>query len=240
MEIELTDVSGLPEALKPLAIEADGKHKLDLTKLMPAEDLTGLKSALQKEREAASAYAKLGKPDDIARRIADLEKQAQGGGKGAEEAQAKLDALKADYEGKLGEATKRLTSMMRATATASLKAELAKVGFIPEAIDDIAASAMARLDFHDDGTPKVMTADGKPMIGSGPDHGATLADLAKELAAVKAYAVRDAGKGGSGKQPGTNGGTPNGKTVRASELEAMTPKDKARFFAANPGVSIIE
>ncbi|MDG4650106.1 hypothetical protein P6F26_16785 [Roseibacterium sp. SDUM158017] len=234
MEIELTDLSGLPEGLKPLVQD----NKLDLSKLMPAEDLTGLKTALQKERENVSAYGKLGKPDEIAAKIADLEKKAQGTGKGAEEAQAKLDALKQDYEGKLGAANDRLSKLMQQNAAASLKAELAKVGFIPEAIDDIAASALGRLQFHEDGSPKVLTSDGKPMIGNGPDHGATLADLAKELAEQKAYAVRDAGKGGSGKPPGSNGGTPKGKTVRASELESMTPKEKADYFRENPGVTI--
>lgn len=238
MEIELTDVSGLPETLKPLAVEADGKHKLDLSKLMPAEDLTGLKTALQKERENASAYSKLGKPDEIAAKIADLEKKAAGTGKGAEEAQAKLDALKQDYEGKLGEANDRLSRLMQANAAASLKAELAKAGFIPEAIDDIAASAMARLDFHEDGTPKVLTSDGKPMIGNGPDHGATLADLAKELAAAKAYAVRDAGKGGSGKQPDTKGGKPDQKTVTRAEFDQMDHAQRAEF--AKSGGKVVD
>lgn len=236
MEIELSDVSGLPEALKPLVTD----NKLDLSKLMPSEDLTGLKTALQKERENAQAWSKFGKPEDVAKKISDLEAKSSGTGKGAEEAQAKLDAMKGEYEGKLSERDTRLQKLMRDNAGEKMRVELAKAGFIPEAIDDIAATALARLQFNDDGSPKVLTADGKPMIGSGADHGATLSDLAKELATAKPYAVQDQGKGGSGKQPGTNGGTPAGKTVRASELESMTPMDKAAYFKANPGVSIIE
>ncbi len=240
MKIELPDISELPESIKP-ALESEGDtHALDLTKLMPAEDLTGLKSALQKERANVAAYSKLGKPDEIQQRIADLEEKAKGTGRGAEDAQAKLDALKADYEAKLGDRDQRITKMMQANAQASLKAELAKVGFIPEAIDDIVATAMGRLQFDEDGAPKVLTSDGKPMIGSGSDHGATLGDLAKELAETKAYAVRDAGAGGGGKPPGSSGGKPSGKTVRASELENMTPREKADFFRENPGVSITE
>lgn len=241
MKIELTDLSGLPEGLQSVVESEGDKHALDLSKLMVAEDLSGLKSALQKERENAQAWSKLGeKPDAVAKRIADLEENAKGTGKGAEDAQAKLDALKADYEGKLSERDQRLQKVLQSSARASLQAELAKVGFIPEAIDDITASAMGRIKFSDDGTPKVMTVDGKPQIGSGADHGATLTDLAKELAASKPYAVRDSGTGGSGKPPGSSGGTPAGKTVRASELENMTPKQKADFFRENPGVSITE
>lgn len=219
MKIELTDLSGLPEGLKS-AVETEGETStLDLSKLMLAEDLTGLKTALQKERENVSTYSKLGKPDEIAAKIADLEEKAKGTGKGAEDAQAKLDAMAAEYDQKLADRDSRINKMMQANAQASLKAELGKAGFIAEAIDDIAATAMGRLQFNEDGSPKVLTSDGKPMIGSGADHGATLADLAKELAEAKPYAVRDQGKGGGGKPAGSQGGTPAGAQKR-SEMNA--------------------
>lgn len=223
MEIEVTDTSALPEWMQSHV--ADGK--LDLKAIPEPEDVTGLKSSLQKERENARAWAKFGKPEDVEKRIAELEKQAAGTGKGAEEAQAKLDAMQKEYEDKLTGANHRIEKMQRASAAANLKTELAKAGFIAEAIDDIAATAMGRLEFNEDGTPKVMTSDGKPMIGSGSDHGATLVDLAKELAEAKPYAVRDDGKSGSGKQPGSNGGTPSGAQKR-SEMGAMAKADYIR------------
>ena len=224
MEIEVTDATGLPEWLQSHVTEG----KLNLAKLPQPEDVSGLKSALQKERENVATYSKLGKPDEIQAKIAELEEKAKGTGKGAEDAQAKLDALKNDYEGKLTAAQERIGKMQQANAAASLKAELAKAGFISEAIDDIAATAMGRLQFNEDGSPKVLTSDGKPMIGSGADHGATLADLAKELAEAKPYAVRDQGKGGGGKQPGSNGGTP-AKTVTRAQWDAMSHTDRAAF-----------
>ncbi|NKX40338.1 hypothetical protein HGG71_02520 [Rhodobacteraceae bacterium R_SAG2] len=227
MKIELTDLSGLPEGLKSVVETEGDKATLDLSKLMPAEDLTGLKSALQKERGNASAYAKFGTPEELDAKLADLEKKAQGTGKAAEDAQAKIDQIKAEYEDKLAGANSRIEKMMKANASASLKAELAKAGFIPEAIDDIAATALGRLEFGDDGTPKVLTADGKPMIGNGADHGATLSDLAKELADAKPYAVRDGGKGGGGKQP-NSGGTPQKKWAE------MTSGEKVRLHRENP------
>lgn len=213
MKIELTDISGLPEGLKAAVETADDKHSLDLSKVMMAEDLTGLKTALQKERENASAYSKFGKPADIEAKLADLAKQAEKGGKTGEDAQAKIDQITAQYEEKLGGANERLTKMMQRTARSDLKAELAKAGFIPEAIEDIASASMGRIQFNDDGSPKVLTSDGKPMIGSGSDHGATLADLAKELAESKSYAVRDAGKGGGGKPPQDGDGKSSQKTT---------------------------
>ena len=226
MKIEVSDATGLPEWLQSHVSEGH----LDLAAIPAPEDVSGLKSALQKEREAVRAWSKLGDaPDAVQARMADLEKQARGSGKGAEEAQAKLDALKAEYEGKLTGAQERIQKMMQANAAASLKAELAKAGFIPEAIDDIAATALGRLEYHEDGTPKVLTSDGKPMIGSGADHGATLADLAKELAAAKPYAVRDAGKSGGGKPPGSNGGTPDRKTVTRAQFDGMSHTERAEF-----------
>ena len=224
MEIEVTDVSALPETLQGLVAE----NKLDLSKVVPLSQYEDVQSRYLSTKDEAIAnriaskdWKALGEsPSAVAQRIADLEKQAQGTGKGAEDAQAKLDAMKQEYDGKLTAAQERIAKMQQVNAASSLKAELAKIGFIPEAIDDIAATAMARLQFNDDGSPKVLTPDGKPMIGSGADHGATLADLAKELAEAKRYALRDQGKGGSGKQPGTNGGTP-AKTVTRAQWDAM-------------------
>jgi len=221
MQIELSDVSGLPEALKPIVATVDGKTTLDLSKLMPAEDLTGLKTALLRERENAGAYAKFGKPDEIAAKIADLEAKAAKGGKGGEEAQAKLDAMAKESADKIGALEAKYNGVLARTAQAELKAALAGVGFIPEALDDVTISAMARIRFNDDGSVKVVTTDGKPMIGSGADHGATLADLAKELAAAKPYAVRDAGAGGGGKPPGQGGGKPGQTTVTRAQWDAM-------------------
>lgn len=230
MEITLDDASGLPEALKPLAVAADGKFKLDLAKLMPSEDLSGLKTALQRERENTGAYSKFGKPDELAKRLADLETAANKGGKGGEEAQAKLDAMKLDYDTKLTDKDTRLSAMMRRQANAELRAELAKAGVIPEGLDILATFAAARIQFHDDGSPKIMTDDGKPMIGSGADHGATLADLATEMAKKIPHLVADKGTGGGGKPPGS-GGTP-AKTMTNAAFLALSAKDRAAAMAS--------
>jgi hypothetical protein len=74
-----------------------------------------------------------------------------------------------------------------------------------------------------------MNSDGKPMIGSGADHGATLADLAKELAASKPYAVRDSGKGGGGKPAGSTGGKPNQLTSTWAEFDSMSQSARMEF-----------
>ena len=89
---------------------------------------------------------------------------------------------------------------------------------------------MGRLQFNDDGSPKVMTSDGKPMIGNGADHGATLADLAKELAASKPYAVKADNISGGGKLPGDSGGKPNQVTITRTALDAMPRTAQSEFL----------
>lgn len=221
MKIEIKDATTLPSWLQGHVSEGH----LDLGALAAPEDVAGLRSALSKERGNAAAYSKYGSPADIEARLTEL--TAKGSGKVSEDAQAKLDAMKADYEGKLTGASDRINKMMQRGASSDLKAELAKAGFIAEAIDDIASTAMGRLKFTEDGTAQVMTPDGKPMIGSGADHGATLADLAKELAASKPYAVRDLGKGGGGKPAGSQGGTPEQKTVTRAAFDTMSQSERA-------------
>ena len=232
MKIEITDATTLPAWLQTHV--ADGH--LDLGALAAPEDVTGLKTALSKERGNAAAYSKYGTPAEIDAKIAELTDKAKGSGKGADDAQAKLDAMAADYEGKLTGANDRISKMMQRSASSDLKAELAKAGFIAESIDDIASSAMGRLQFHEDGSAKIMTSDGKPMIGSGADHGATLADLAKELAASKPYAVRDGGKGGGGKPPASTGGTPDKPTVTRAQFDAMSQSERANHSKSGGGI----
>jgi hypothetical protein len=232
MKIEVTDATTLPEWLQGKV--ADGH--LDLGSLTAPEDVAGLKGALQKERENTAAYSKFGKPADIQTQIDALTEKAKGNGKGADDAQAKLDAMSLDYEGKLTARDERITKMMTRGASSDLKAELAKAGFVAEAIDDIAISAMNRLQFNEDGSPKVMTFDGKPMIGNGADHGATLADLAKELAEAKPYAVRSNSLSGGGKPPSDQGGKPDQVTVTRAQFDSMSHSERSAHATSGGAV----
>jgi hypothetical protein len=233
MKIEVTDATTLPTWLQGHV--SDGH--LDLGALAAPEDVSGLKTALSKERGNAAAYSKYGTPDEIEARIADLTEKAKGTGKGADEAQAKIEAIKADYEGKLTGANDRIGKMMQRNASSELRAELSKAGFIADSIDDIASNAMARLKFRDDGTALVMKPDGTTWIEPNrPNQDATLADLAKELATSKSYAVRDAGKGGGGKPAGSAGGTPDKPTVTWSQFEAMSQSDRMTFSKSGGAV----
>lgn len=79
---------------------------------------------------------------------------------------------------------------------------------------------------------KVLTADGKPSA-------LTLDELEKELQNDKALApiiVGSRARGAGGSDPSAGGG--GGNTVRNSDLPT-DPRERAKFFASNPGVKII-
>lgn len=232
MKIEVTDPTTLPEWLQSQV--ADGH--LDLSAVPPPEDVAGLKSALLKERENSNAWKAFGTPDDVTAKIAELTEQAKATGKGGEDAQAKLDALTADYDAKLTASDGRYTKLLKANTESTLKAELAKVGVVPEGLDMMATYAAGRISFNDDGSVKVMTADGKPMIGNGADHGATLNDLAIELAASMPYLVKDNGSGGGGKPP-QNGGTPPNKSVTRAQWDTMSHSARSTHTKSGGKVS---
>ncbi|WP_212525858.1 hypothetical protein [Actibacterium sp. MT2.3-13A] len=218
------------DAIKGLYVEKDGKFVLDVEGVEPADAVNGLKTALVKERENVGAYRKFGSPDELAQKIADLEAKASKGGKAGEEQQQIIEQLKADYEAKIKERDDRIAQTWQRQATSDLKAELAKVGVVPEGLDLLAGFAASRIKFNDDGTPKVLTSDGsQPMIGSGANGGATLSDLAKELAGSIPHLVKDVGAGGSGKQPESKGGKLEAKTVKRSQFDGMSHMERAEF-----------
>jgi len=207
MKIEVQDISALPKWLQNHVSEGS----LDLSAVPEPEDVTGLKEALQKERGFVREWNRFkdefGTPDEARSKFKEIEKGAKQ--ETDAEAKARMDALEAKYAQDLEARDRKIANLQSSTAKSNLKAELAAAGFVPEAIDDIANSAMTRFDYNEDGSVKIMTSDGKPMLGSGDGHTATMADLAKELAETKPYAVADTGKGGGAKPPGSKGGTPD-------------------------------
>jgi len=238
MEIELSDASGLPEAFKSFVKQAEDKTILDLgaavgeLERFKGKALKAEQEAIER-RKALDAWKGLGEtPEAVQQAIADARK---GGNADQEKI---VSELRAKYEGEIKTRDERFRTVMTERTMSDIKAELAKAGVIPEGLDVLATFAASRIRIQDDGAVSVLSRDGSgPMIGSGANGGATLSDLAKELAGSIPHLVRDDGAGGGGKPPGSNGGKP-GKSISAAELGKMTPRDKAAFFAANPGVII--
>lgn len=233
MEIELSDISGLPETHKALAVQADGKYKLDLTKFAPlaevetfkAKALTAQNEAIDR-RKALKAWEALGAtPDEVQAKMA----------KGADP--AIIEQMRAQMAEKESGFNAKLSKIMGERAVSDLKAELARNGVVPEGLDLLANFGASRIKFDDDGNIRVMAADGAtPMVGAGANGGATLADLAKQLASSIPHLVKDAGAGGGGKPPGS-GGTSQ-KTMPRAEFLALPPARQAELVKS--GVTPID
>lgn len=225
MEIELSDVTGLPDAHRALVVEAGGKFTLDLLKFAPATDvetfkakaLTAQNEAIDR-RKALKAWEALGaSPDEVQAKLA----------KGADP--AIIEQMRAQMAEKETGYNAKLSKIMGERAISDLKAELARNNVVPEGLDLLASFGSSRIRFDDEGNLRVMAADGAaPMVGAGANGGATLADLAKQLAASIPHLVKDGGAGGSGKQPGS-GGTP-ATTMKRAEFLAHSPTQQANLI----------
>lgn len=227
LKFKLATLDGLDDAIKALYAQKDGGFVLQVDGAESSEDVAGLKTALLKERENNAAYSKFGKPDELAAKIKALEEKKPG--KGDDDHEKVIAQLKAAHEADLKAASEKFNGLVRRNATAELRAEMGKTGFIPESIDALALVGANRLRYNEDGSVTVLSPDGsQPMIGSGKDGGATLGDLAKELAKSNPYAVVAGGTGGGGKPPGS-GGKPAAKTMPREQFDALPQAERMAF-----------
>lgn len=231
MKIELNDLSGLPEGLQSVVETEGDKHSLDLSKLALQSDLEKFKAQKLKaenesidRRKALTAWKELGETPEEVR--AKIENASKGGN---EDHERIVTELKTSHEAARAEDKRKYDALLSRTTASDLKAELAKAGVVSEGLDLLANFASARIQHDDDGNLRILADDGKtPMVGSAPNGGATLADLASSLAKTIPHLVKDEGKGGGGKQPGSQGGTP-AKTVTRAEWDQMSHPERATF-----------
>lgn len=172
----------------------------------------------RRRRKAVEKWQELGESPDAVREAMNAK------GNPDVDHEAVVAQIKADYEAKLNVATGEISAMRSGQAQSQFKAELAKAGFHPEVIDDIAAGSAGRLSFDDEGSLRIMAPDGsKPMAGSGSEGYATVSDLASELAAAKPSFLKDEGKRGGGKPAASNSGSTSGGNDRLSSILGDLP-----------------
>ena len=235
LKFTLENLDGLDDATKALYTAKDDAFVLDVEGAVGDAEVAGLRSALQAERADKESWSKVlkevGKPDRVLGKIAELTAAAKDAGSAsAADWQSKIDQLEAKHIETLTAKDQTIATLTTNRAGSDLKAELAKAGVIPSGVDALASLGSPRIKFHEDGRPNILTPDlSGPMLGTGKDHGATISDLAKELAATVPELVKAPGQPGSGKQPGNDqGGTPK-KTVVRADFDSMSHTDRAAF-----------
>jgi hypothetical protein len=236
LKYALDNLDGLDDAVKALYKESDGGFVLDVDGVVPkarfdevnqrAVDATD--EAARRRKTVERVVKRLGLED--ASKLDDTLDGllSKGKGKTDDEVQELIAQIKDGAAKETAGVRDALTGVISGYAKGALKAEMLAAGFHPEIADDITASAMARVKIDESGKSVILTADGKPLAGSGADSMATFGDLAKEFAAAKPSFLVDKGKGGGGKPPAGGSGAGQ-KTVTRSEFDGMSHADRADF-----------
>ena len=250
-------LEGIAEAQQALYVkQADGKFKLDLE---GDEDTGGLKTALQKERDARAALEnKLKGYDGI-----DIEeiRKLQTMVENSEDARLlrdaigdkdKLTALRNRWtEGAIKAKDKEIEKLNTTSKTEiekanqrarardarvldnELRSASEKVGVYSPAIEDILVIGRGQWVLDDDGNAVMLGKDGQPVGGA--KGNLTPAEWLESLREAKPHWFPASGNGG-GAQP--NKQVPKGKTMRRSVFDGLNAAD--RRDTVRSGVQVID
>jgi len=236
LKLILDSLEEADDAVKGLYVEKDGKFHLDVTGI---EDTSGLKSALQKEREAARQERQRAKeledrfkdidPDRVRDMMAKLDKDGEASliaaGKIDEVVSKRSEKLRAELMKQIEEATAK-TEAEKARANKfsqrvldnSIRAAAAKAGLHAGAIEDALFRARTMFSLDDDGNAVQMDDGGRPVLGK---DGKSPFTPMEWLEGMKDTAPHwfPAGAAGGGATGNRDAG--NGKTIKRAAFEAM-------------------
>lgn len=239
-------IDTVPEAQRSLYKESNGKFVLDVDGY---EDPVGLKSALNKEREAAKTAAKqvqawsaLGKTPEEIQALVEAQAQAERDKltKGGE--WEKLKAQMADQQkaelGKKDERISALTkSLERRLVDADATAAIAAAKGVPALLlPHVRAQVKVIEDGGGEFRAQVVDAQGNPRV-NGKGEFLSIADLVSEMRQDEIFgrAFEATGTAGSGAHGGGSGG--NNKTIKEAAFNALRPADRAKAMAA--GMTVV-
>lgn len=219
----------VPEALRELYTEQDGRFVLDAEGV---EDVGGLKSALQKQkdevRKAREALAKYGGADP--ERVAELLAAA-------EEAERKQLQVKGDWEKRetqlqeqfkktLGQKDERIGKLERAIQRHAVQREAIAAITAAEGRATLLLPHVERqlklVEEGDEFAVVVVDGKGSPRIKDSAGHPMTVTDLVMEMKASEEFAAAFKGSGASGggaQGGGGAGGRPG--VIRRDDVKAI-------------------
>jgi len=239
-------VDVLPEAVRGLYVEKDGKFHLDVDGI---EDTSGLKSALEKERAAARSAAATIKALETKFKDVDPEQYRKlnslinsneetrliSEGKVDEVITKRTEKLRQEHVKQLEEATKATKAEQEKTGKYKqrvldnhIRAAAIKAGLHPHAIDDALFRARTIFTLDEEGDAVQLGADGKPVYGK---DGKTPFGPLEWLETMKEAAPHwfPAGSSGGGAGNGA-GGAGSAKTVKRTAFEKMAPAERTKFL----------
>lgn len=244
LELTLDKLDDVPESMRGLYAEQDGKFRL---KVKGVEDTSGLKSALEKERRDRSAFEKqvkawqtLGrKPEEVADLIKEREAQEHADA----EKKGEWDKLKAqmnekhavDLKAKDDELAKMRMAIERHLIDASATRAIADAKGVPTLLLPHVRSSVKVIEENGEFQVRVVDAKGDPRVnGKGDPLG--ISDLVGEMRQSDVFgrAFEGSGKTGSGMQPNSTAGGPG----RNDDLSKLSPMARiAKHREAQSGAS---
>lgn len=234
LKLEMDSLDGLDDNIASLYQERDGKYVLPVDGVVAKSEYDSLNQRLvdaneenARRRRSVERWKELGESPEAVKEL------LSGKAKPNEDQERIVSEIKQTYEGKLKEAQGKVQELVKKNTLADLKGALAQLNIVPQGFDPLVLVAQNRIAFDENGNPRIMSADGsKPLAGSGADGYATVADLAKELAAsdMGQMFVKDTGQSGSGKPPASQSGKSTAQTATRAQFDAMSQRDRMAFI----------
>lgn len=246
LKLILESLEGVDEAIKTLYVEKDGKFHLDVSGV---EDTSGLKSALQKEREAAKQERQRVKeledrfkdidPEKVRDMMAKLDKDGEASliaaGKLDEVVARRSEKLRAELMKQVEEAAAK-TEAEKARANKfsqrvldnNIRAAAAKAGLHTGAIEDALFRARTMFSVDDDGNAVQMDDSGRPVLGKDGKTPFTPVEWLESMkdTAPHWFPAGSAGGGASGNRDASG----NSKTIKRSTFDALPFEERAAIL----------
>ncbi len=245
LKFQVDSLDGLDESVKALYSEKDGKFVLSVDGLPEIEDVSGVKSALEKERAERKKYEKkvkqweaLGKSDEEIRELLDAQKSVEEDrAKKAGEWDKLKAQMNADHDKKLGEKdseiTKRTSALEKYLIESAATSAIAAAKGVPALLLPHVMKHMKVVEEDGDFKAVVTNAKGEPRV-DGKGEPLTVDALIAEMKAdvnVFGRAFESSGSTGSGTRPNNTGGTPNNTSgAPKSFAEAKTDEEKVAYL----------
>jgi len=249
-ELDATAVAALPESQRTWYTEKDGKFTVDLSKV-EFEDTGGLKTALEKERQAvkdAKAAAKQAIADalkayegiDPVKTKAllakfDNEEEATliAAGKLDEVITRRMSKHTAAQQKLIDEATAREKAAQETANTFKgrvldnhIRAAAAKAGLHPFAVEDALLRARSLFSLDAKGEAVQLGTDGVPVLGKDGKTAFTPTEWLESMKETAPHWFPVSGSGGGA--GGSGGASGNGKTITRAAFDALSPTERAK------------
>jgi hypothetical protein len=238
LDLIVDALDAVPEAFRPLYVQAGDKFKLDVSGV---EDTTGLKSALEAERKAAreaskqaAAWKSLGKtPEEIqalveAQAKAEQDRLTKAGdwdklAKQMNDAHAQeLNGLKATLETKDRALAKHLIDSAAVSAVAAAKG-------VPELLLPHIRSATKVINEDGDYAVRVVDATGNPRV-NGKGEFLTIRDLVAEMKQSEVFGRAFDGSGATGSGSPQQRGSGGGKSITRAAFDALGQAERVSYI----------